>query len=134
MPINYNLDMKTYFDPVVEDVNNKSDEWFEGRVVITINVLNVTQFIVFHCDPSLLIQPDSVEIINRATNQQIQVRSDQHYYDDNQFYKIVLDTPLSLGEYDLKMDYKGDFGPSTNLYGFYKTVYQEDYLTKYSIS
>jgi hypothetical protein len=129
IPVNYNLDIKAYFDPFVYDPENKSQEWFEGRVIITIRVLNATDVIAFHCDSSLRIQ-DSVEITNLVNNQVTQVPANQHFYDENQFYRIRLNSPLAVGEYNLKMDYRGDFGPPTNLVGFYKTIYIEDGLTK----
>lgn len=132
IPINYNLDMKVYFDPVVTDPNNKSEERFEGRVIMTIRVINSTQTITFHCDPSLKIL-DSVHLTNLANNQVTNIGANQHFYDDNQFYKVQLDSPLAVGDYYLQMDYQGDFGPSTNLVGFYKTVYSEDGVTKYDI-
>ena len=126
IPVNYNLDMKVFFDPMVEDEANISEERFEGRAVITIRVLQATSRIVFHCDQSLHILENSVQLTNKANGQITTIRSNQHYYDENQFYKIDLDAPLALGEYDLKLDYHGDFGLGTNLAGFYKTTYNED--------
>jgi hypothetical protein len=64
------------------------------------------------------------------TNQTIGIRTDQHYYDENEFYKIELDNQLGLGDYDLKLEYRGDFGPSSNFVGFFKGAYQEDGMIK----
>lgn len=130
IPVNYNLDMKVFFDLVLEEFFNSSQERFEGREVITIRVLNVTSRIVFHCDSSLRILEDSVRLTNKATGQTTVIRPNQHYYDENQFYKIDLDTPLALGEYDLQLDYQGDFGSASNLVGFYKASYREEGVTK----
>lgn len=130
IPVNYNLDMKVYFDPIVVNEDTKGEERFEGRAVITVRVLNATSRIVFHCDTSLRILEDSVRLTNKANGQTTVIRSNQHYYDENQFYKIDLDAPLAVGEYDLQMDYRGDYGVPTNLVGFYKTTYREDGVIK----
>ena len=129
IPVNYNLDMKVFFDPIFDDIENKTEERFEGRAVITIRVLQATSRIVFHCDQSLRILENSVQLTNKANGQTTTIPSDKHYYDENQFYKIDLDSPLAFGEYDLHLEYHGDFGPATNLAGFYKTTYREGFNT-----
>lgn len=127
VPLNYNLNIKAFFDPILND--SRVDERFEGVVIITIRVINSTRLIVFHCNPSIKIL-DSIEITNLDTNQTIGIRTDQHYYDENEFYKIELDYPLGLGDYDLKLEYRGDFGSESNFVGFFKGAYQEDGMIK----
>jgi aminopeptidase N len=59
------------------------------------------------------------------------IRDEPHYYTINQFYQI--DFPienLPAAHYRLKLSYTGDYGPSTNLVGFYKTAYSEDGMLK----
>lgn len=132
LPINYNLDMKVFFDPRTSENAPPLNEMFSGRALITMRVVKPTRFIIFHCDLELEIS-DTIEITNLATNTILTVRDDQHEYDENQFYMITLDVELAIGEYLMKLDYQGDFGLATNLVGFYKSRYNEDGIIKYKL-
>jgi hypothetical protein len=110
-------------------VDTSASNRFEGRALITIRVLKSTRFILFHCDSSLRIL-NTIEITSLATNNVITLKDNQHGYQENQFYKIELDSELNVGDYVMKLDYSGNYGPHSNIYGFYMNRYNEDGVTK----
>ncbi len=120
--------IKAFFNPISTgeaDNNNR----FEGTETIDIQLTRASNRIVFHCDNSIQIL-DTIQITSVSNNQVINVKTNQHRYMENQLYEILLDQNLPIGNYKLKLDYEGNFGPNTNIIGFYKTSYQEDGVTK----
>jgi len=80
-----------------------------------------------HAASSLDISKDTIELVNQANGNTIPVTLDIL---QNQLVQINSDSDLQDGSYLLTLNYKGDFGPLTNLAGFYRGRYNEDNVTK----
>ena len=125
-PSNYKLRISAYFNPNGETTS--VTERFEGAVKITFRVTQVTRRIVFHAAYSL--QFDSAPaLIIASTGDAVQIQSSSAL--ESQLYEIITSGDLSTNtDYAIVISYKGDFGPSTNLVGFYLSSYNEDGLLK----
>ena len=97
--------------------------------MIDFKLTNASNRIVLHCDARLQVL-NTIQITSSTNQLSINVRQDQQAYGANQLYVITLDNVLPQGEYRIKIDYNGNYGPSTNLNGFYKTQYTEDGVLK----
>jgi hypothetical protein len=126
-PINYDLLIKTYFNPYYNE-SDTTPETFEGTVIISFKLNRNSNFFRLHAGSSLEISKDTIELINQAGNQKIPVSLDIL---ENQLVQINSESNLLIGNYLLTLNYKGDFGPLTNLAGFYRGRYNEDNVTKY---
>lgn len=103
---------------------NKSDtvneERFTGTVKITIEVKEKTNVVYIHAHETLMIM--NIEL----TNKNGLLINPKHDRFPNQLVKLDFKYWLDVGNYELKLDFENDYGPSTNLVGFYKTKYEED--------
>ena len=122
-PTNYNLNMKVFFRPY------ETSDYFNGTVIIDFKLTEASNRIVLHCDNRLTVL-NSVQITKLSGNEVLNVRPNQLSFAANQLYVILLDNVLSIGDYKLKMDYYGDYGPESNIIAFYKTQYVEEGVTK----
>lgn len=109
------------------NITESKDEtdYFEGTVLVDFALTQSSNRIVLHCDNRLKIL-DTIQLTYVSNGQTINIREDQHAYAENQFYIITLDNNLPVGNYTLRLEYTGNYGPSTNIVGFYKTKYIED--------
>lgn len=132
IPVNYNLDIRVYFEPTLPEGTTgiSATDRFEGRALIDFHITRPARFITFHCDGSLKIDESAIELTNLNTSQVTLIENEQHYYYIHQLYRIDFDNDLPVGLYRLKLDYSGDYGPLTNLVGFYRTRYNEDGVIK----
>lgn len=132
VPINYNLDIKVYFDPTLPEgtVGILPTDRFEVRALIDFQLTQPSNYLTFHCDQSLKIDENAIELTNLNTSVMTLIRDEPHYYYLYQLYRIDFPNALSAGFYRLKLDYVGDYGPLTNLVGFYRTRYNEDGVIK----
>jgi hypothetical protein len=128
IPINYNLNIKAYFEPVQLSVQNDQDK-FEGTVVVDFILTKSTDSIKLHCDSNIRIL-DTIQIKSLSTNKISNIEINQTEYQDNQLFEIFLKQQLQIGNYTLKLDYTSNYGPSSNIVGFYKTSYTEDGVVK----
>lgn len=126
IPSNYNLELKVFFNPIGEDTSN---DRFDGRVAIDFEMTKASNRIVLHIDNTLKVS-DSLAVENLQNNQVIQINRDKFSYLENQLFEIILPSEQPIGKYQLRIDYSGNFGPVTNIIGFYKTKYNEDGLVK----
>jgi len=122
-PTNYDLTIKTYFQPY--SIRTNDDEYFEGTVKISIRLDNDADFIRLHVDKSLLIY-DQIKISDDLGNTST-YKNESSNYKEHELYEIDLGETLSAGDYVLEMEFSGRFG---NLYGFYKSKYTENDMTK----
>ena len=125
-PINYDLLLKTYFNPFYNE-SDTTPETFEGTVKINFKLNRNSNFFRLHAGSSLEISKETIQLVNEATSQTIPVTLDSL---QNQLIQINSATNLAVGSYLLTLNYKGDFGPLTNLAGFYRGRYNEDNVTK----
>ena len=100
-------------------------------MIIDFALTNATNRIVLHCDARLQVIMNTVQITSIASSLTTTLRQDQQVYAANQLYVITLDNEVPAGEYRMKMDYNGNYGPASNINGFYKTQYVEDGILKY---
>jgi hypothetical protein len=128
IPINYNLNIKAFFEPVQLGVSSDNDK-FEGTVIVDFILTKSTNSIKLHCDSNIKIL-DSIQIRSLSSNQIINVPIDQTEYQNNQLFEIFLKQQINNGNYSLKLDYTSNYGSSSNIVGFYKTSYIEDGITK----
>jgi hypothetical protein len=128
IPTNYNLNIKAFFEPVQLSSTSDQDK-FEGTVTVDFILLKSTDSIKLHCDSNIKIL-DSIQIKSFNTNQIINVPIDQTEYQNNQLFEIFLKQQIQTGNYSLKLDYTSNYGPSSNIVGFYKTSYNEDGVVK----
>lgn len=126
IPSNYNLELKVFFEPIGEDSSN---DRFEGKVAIDFDMTNSSNRIVLHIDNSLSVQ-DTLEVENLDSNQVMSINRDKFKYLENQLFEIILPSEQPIGKYQLRINYSGNYGPITNIIGFYKTRYKEDGLVK----
>lgn len=124
-PSNYNLNLRVFFRPY------ETQDYFNGTVIIDFKLTNASKRIVLHCDSRLEVL-NTVQITALSNNQVTNVRRDQQTYAANQLYVIALDSELPVGSYKLKMDYNGNYGPESNIIGFYRTQYTEDGVQKWA--
>ncbi len=117
--------IKTYFNPFYNE-SDTTPETFEGTVKINFKLNRNSNFFRLHADSSLDISKDSIELINQANSQNVPVTLDIL---ENQLVQINSED-LQAGSYLITLNYKGDFGPLTNLAGFYRGRYNEDNITK----
>ena len=131
-PVNYNLEIKVYFDPTLPlgTTTISPSDRFEGRAIIDFHITRSTKYIIFHCDSSLVIDENAIELSNLNTSQTGLMQNSQHYYYINQLFRIDFPNNLQPGLYRIKLDYYGNYGPLTNLVGFYRTRYTEDGVIK----
>jgi len=122
-PTNYDLTIKTYFQPY--SIRTNDDEYFEGTVKISIRLDNDADFIRLHVDKSLLIY-DQIKISDDLGNTST-YKNESSNYKEHELYEIDLGETLSAGDYVLEMEFSGRFG---NLYGFHKSKYTENDITK----
>lgn len=115
-----------FFEPIGEDSSN---DRFEGRVAIDFEMTNVSSRIVLHIDNSLTVS-DTLEVENLQSDQVMTIKSDKFRYLENQLFEIILPSEQPIGKYQLRINYSGNYGPVTNIIGFYKTRYNEDGIVK----
>jgi len=104
------------------------NDFFEGIVKINITLKELTDTIILHADSSLNIR-ETVKILDSSNNLIANASSITKV--ENQFVQIKLPQAISKGDYILYIDYFAMFGPSTKLYGFYRTQYNEENVVKY---
>ncbi len=128
IPINYNLNIKAYFEPVQYSTTSDQDK-FEGTVIIDFVLTKSTDSIKIHCDSKINIL-DTIQIKSFGSAKSFRIEINQTDYKDNQLFEIFLKEQLEIGNYSLKLDYTSNYGPSSNIVGFYKTSYNEDGVVK----
>jgi len=126
IPINYTLTLRAFFQPV----GNQSDDsaatnYYTGQVVIYFKQKNPSKSIIFHSASKLKL--NSIKLFkDLSLNNQISFNQSLISYLDYQLVKINLDNEISDGFYSLVIDYSSDYGPISNLVGFYRTKYTEN--------
>lgn len=132
-PVNYNLDVRVYFDPTlpIGTTDISPSDRFEGRAIIDFHLLRASKFITFHVDSTLSINANSLGLTNLNTSQTGFMQSSQHSYDSfTQLYRVDFPNDLQPGLYRMSIEYSGNYGPIANLVGFYRTRYTEDGVIK----
>lgn len=125
IPLDYDLTISAFFDPKLAVGQTPSGKYFSGNVKIDVSVTSPTYLIYIHAHETMQIldvqmrdsEGAEVEIYNRDRTV-------------NQLYRIVTRNTLAVGDYQIEIDFGNDYGPETNLVGFYMSKYVEDGLTK----
>jgi hypothetical protein len=125
-PTNYKLLIKSFFNPNSEPGN--LEERFEGTAEISLRLMQNSNRIVFHMDSSLKLN-GAITLRDQTQNVQINFASSNPL--PNQLYELITSQSLlQTNEYLLTINYNGDYGPPSNLNGFYLSSYFEDGKTK----
>ena len=122
-PTHYELLIKAYFEPKTSEPD-VSKEYFSGSVNIHLEILEQTSSIIFHADRNLNIDNTQLKDKNGID---IPINGSRLPF---QRYEIVTKENLIEGEYVLSIDFNGNFGPVSNLVGFYRSRYTEDGVIK----
>jgi len=116
---------------IFSNILNKIDtrEYFEGVARIKFSLLNSTDSIKLHVDPSLIINT-SISLTDSSNNLIENVPALSSNYGENQFFQVKLAKTLNPGNYTLHLEFSGNFEFSSSLNGFYRTKYVEEGVTK----
>jgi aminopeptidase N len=118
--------LKVYYDAVGIPT---TDEYFEGVVNISLKIVSPTSTIKLHAHETLKIMYP-IQLVNMGTNQMTSIDETMSMYDQYDIFKIMLPSLFAVGDYKLRIMFRGDFKMSNGLVGFYKTSYQEDNTQK----
>lgn len=118
--------MKSYYAPDIDQPED--DEHFEGFVRIRFNLKSSTNVITVNADKSLQIL-EPIALRNSHTNVQQSIKTTRTL--NGQFFQILFNENLGVGEYALDLGFKNDFGSKANSQGFFKIEYKENDSKKY---
>ena len=130
VPTNYKLRLNAFFKP---ETNQPDDtvqtNYYNGQVDILFEVKNSTKSILFHADTNLQIK--SVKLFSEYYHIPGEIQLPSNYLTrlEYQLVKISLANEITIGKYLLSIDFSSDYGPSSNLVGFYRTQYTENGIT-----
>ena len=115
----------THYDMLIQ-VNLK-ELTFSGKSIITIQVSIPTKTIIFHTHK---LQIQNVQVLDSSEEQLFKIRK-QFEYMKNQFFVVEPVDKLYVGEYKLKLNFRGHI-KTKELNGFYRSTYQSsDGKTRY---
>ena len=117
--------ISAFFDPKFATGQIPSVKLFTGKVKITIEVTGETNLIYIHAHENMTIS--KVELRD-SEGADVEIYNETRTV--NQLYRIVTRNTLAVGEYEMEVVFKNDYGPENNLVGFYMSKYEEDGLTK----
>jgi len=124
-PINYTLTLKAFFQPVgIQSDDSAATNYYTGQVNIYFELKTASKSILFHSASKLNLTSIKLYKDLGLTNQ-IQFIQELSYL-DYQLVRINLDNEIAIGFYSLVIDYISDYGPISNLVGFYRTKYTEN--------
>jgi hypothetical protein len=129
-PVNYDLLLKVYYSPSNQAGANRSSYYF-GQVTTLVKVVEPVNRFVLHASSSVyIIHP--IVVINVTNNETITIGKSNSYYSTYETYVILLPVEYTIGDYEIKIEFKSDFLPD-NLKGFYKFSYKENDTTSFNI-
>lgn len=100
---------------------------FSGRSSISIQVIKSTNTIIFHINK---LTVKSVQVLRNLEDKMLKIKK-RFEFKKNQFFVVVLEEKLDIGEYILKINYDGDI-ETKELNGFYRSTYKtKDGRTRY---
>lgn len=125
-PISYDLSIKTFFNPYFNP-SDTSTERFEGSVKINFRLNRNSNYVRLHAAMLLNIVNNTISLRNLDTNTEYPVTIQRL---KNEIVSINSLTQIQSGNYLLSLDFNSIFGFLSSLYGFYRTRYTEDGVTK----
>lgn len=122
-PINYNLNIKTYFDPF--DGETKETK-FEGRLILTFRINRITNFFRMHAD-TMLNLTDTIFKIQNIDNNKDYVLEMKRLNSDLLSFSFK-GSSIQIGKYEMILNFQSKFSMSS---GFYLSKYNENGVAKY---
>ena len=119
-PINYNLFIKSYFDPYNNDTSKI--ERFEGRVILRFKVKRNTKFFRIHAAYSIVFLNQIFKIQN-LNGKEIELTIQRL---ENELISFSSSEFIQIGEYTMSLNYSSNYGSSN---GFYLSKYKENNQT-----
>ncbi|XP_022795785.1 glutamyl aminopeptidase-like [Stylophora pistillata] len=117
----WNVRLPDFITPVHYDVmlyiDLKKLEFY-GDVEILLNVEKVTEVILVHVN---LMNVTSASVVEVSNEESLEIR-DKFKFDKNQFYVLIMKSPLKKGEYKVKLEFKAWL--RDDLAGLYKSTYK----------
>lgn len=108
-PSHYDMLIRVYLDTLK----------FSGNSNISINVSKETDKILFHINK---INVTKVDVVKHGDTVSMSIK-DQFPYPKRQFYVVILDKSLTIGNYELRLDFVANI-ETKELNGFYKSTYK----------
>ena len=86
-----------------------------------------TDFILFHADSTLNLTSVNIYDENYSVPGTVPLAVNGNPTRlDYQLVRVDLKGQLGIGKYLIEIEFSGDYGPSSNLVGFYRTKYTEN--------
>ena len=127
-PISYDLKLSAYFQPESTNPDDSiATNYYTGQVGILFELTNNTKSIVFHADSSLKL--NSVKLYRESYHIPEEIASSGLERLEYQLVRLNLVNEITIGNYKLDIAFSNDYGPSSNLVGFYRTKYVENGIT-----
>ncbi len=126
-PINYNLLIRTFFEPYDNNTSFATIQRFEGRVIIRFKIKKNTNFFRIHASPLISFSNQTFKIQNSLSSKEIELKF-QRLQNDLISFTASTGTTIQIGEYIMILSYSSNFGSIT---GFYSSKYMENNQNKY---
>jgi hypothetical protein len=126
LPESYDLTLRAFFKPSTNQADDSvATNYYTGRVEILFRLSKSTNFVLFHADSSLNLK--SVELYDENYSVAGLVSTSGNLTMlDYQLVRVNINGQIGIGKYKLVIEFSGDYGPSSNLVGFYRTKYTEN--------
>lgn len=129
-PVNYDLTIKAFFEPFAGSIESidVDAERFEGKVIIELLINNSTNSIVLHSDRTLILNNGTLRLVNAVTSANVAITG--YTYLPNQLVSFALGQTVSAGRYLLTIEFARALGSTSNLNGFFRSRYREEFSVK----